>query len=388
MDLLKSCCSSVELWEDLLSSIQQVILVSDLEGKILFASTTCAKELGFTPFELKGKDLSLIFTKEDLDCLYPNLLYLARKERTYEGEIMLHRKDGIRFMASMVVRPGFDPDENRPIAIITIQNIDRLKQLEKVSPATYYQDLVKIASGIAHEIRNPLVGVGGFVNRLFRLCEASDDADKYYRFIMSNLSKIDNLIRKVEFFSQLPKPDLADAPLGAIIEDSLLPYMLSIDERKIGLEVRVEDIVLCLDRNLIARAISILVENALDAMPDGGRIAIRSEKIDDRCFIYVRDTGKGIAPADLPFIFNPFFSTKSDGAGIDLAVVKRIVESHGGSISVESEKGEGASFILHFPVERRRRIRVSLLEELEAEAEASRDLASRSFPSTPVSAPP
>ncbi|MCE5243828.1 MAG: ATP-binding protein [Syntrophobacteraceae bacterium] len=374
MDLLKSCCSSVELWEDLLSSIQQVILVSNLEGTILFASTTSDKELGYTPRELTGRDLSLIFTREDLDCLYPNLLYLVRNDRAFEGELMLVRSDGTRFMAFMVVRPGFDPDEGRPIAIVTIQNIDKLKHLEKIAPTTYYQDLVKIASGIAHEIRNPLVGVGGFVNRLVKTCDISGDAGRYYQVIMSNLSKIDNLIRKVEFFSQLPRPDFAEAPLVGVIDEALLPYMLTIEEHKVGLETRVDGTVLCVDRNLLARAVSILVENALDAMPDGGRITITNEVKGSHCFIHVQDTGKGIAAGDLPFVFNPFFSTKSDGAGIDLAVVKRIVESHGGSVEVRSNRGEGATFVLRFPMERRRRIRVSLLEELEPGGDGSGSL--------------
>ena len=77
----------------------------------------------------------------------------------------------------------------------------------------------------------------------------------------------------------------------------------------------------------------------------------------------MRDTGSGISPGDLPYIFNPFFSTKINGAGIDLAVVKRIMDSHGGQVEVASKQGEGTTFLLLFPLERRRLTRISRLEE-------------------------
>lgn len=77
----------------------------------------------------------------------------------------------------------------------------------------------------------------------------------------------------------------------------------------------------------------------------------------------MRDTGSGISPGDLPYIFNPFFSTKPNGAGIDLAVVKRIMDSHGCQVEVASKQGEGTTFFLLFPLERRRLTRISRLEE-------------------------
>ena len=97
----------------------------------------------------------------------------------------------------------------------------------------------------------------------------------------------------------------------------------------------------------------------MDALNGDGGIRIEDSVNDNICEIEFSDTGPGISPEDLPFIFNPFFSTKADGAGIDLSIVKRIVESHGGNIRVQSEEGRGAIFVLRFPLERRRAIRIS-----------------------------
>jgi signal transduction histidine kinase len=119
------------------------------------------------------------------------------------------------------------------------------------------------------------------------------------------------------------------------------------------------------DKSLVVRAFSILVENALDALPEGGLMLIRSETDENQCKIYIADQGVGISSGDLPYIFNPFYRTKPTGVGIDLAVVKQIMNRHGGRVEVESKPGEGTTFLLVFPLERRRPIRMSRLENYE-----------------------
>ena len=125
---------------------------------------------------------------------------------------------------------------------------------------------------------------------------------------------------------------------------------------------RIQDIDLRIDKSLIVRAFSILIGNALDAMPQGGELTLFSETDNNECRAYVRDTGTGISPEDLPYIFNPFYRTKPAGIGIDLAVVKRIMKRHSGRVDATSTPGEGTTFLLAFPLERRRSIRVSSLE--------------------------
>jgi signal transduction histidine kinase len=117
------------------------------------------------------------------------------------------------------------------------------------------------------------------------------------------------------------------------------------------------------DEELIATTLSILIDNALFALQHHGTIQIRNEIKDDQCELYVSDTGSGITPENLAYIFKPFFSTKSDGAGLDLAVLKRIMERHGGQVEVHSEAGQGTTFLLIFPLERRCPLRVSRLED-------------------------
>jgi PAS domain S-box-containing protein len=359
MDLLEACCSCRRLWEETMLCIQHGIVVTDLQGNILFTTPAVEPLLRFTPSELQGKNLSIAFMPDDLTYLYPNLLHLARKNMPFEGELLLVRKDGTHFIAFIVLRPYLSPWQD--IIVMGIQDIDKRKQLEKAFKETPYEDLVRMADGIAHELRNPLLGIGGFLNRLFKMCKGLEEYHEYYDHIMHNLRKIEALVKKVEYFARLPKPSFTDSSMKELIQESVQPYLPKMEARKIELVIHVEELTLQLDKNLIVRVFSVLMENALDALSEGGAISIGGKRTDNQFTISFSDTGSGVSPKDLPFIFNPFYSTKPEGAGIDLAVVKRVMEFHGGQVKVSSDQRRGATFSLEFPVERRRPIRTRSL---------------------------
>ncbi len=172
-------------------------------------------------------------------------------------------------------------------------------------------------------------------------------------------------MEKVEFFTRLPKPRLTEEPVSKVVEEALKPYLQHMEGLKIDLSISTDKTVIRIDKHLLVRAFSILIENALDALPEGGRVSVGNEIKDNQCRIFVTDTGSGIASKYLPHIFNPFFRTKPDGVGIDLAVVKRIMDSHGGSVEVESTPGKGTAFSLLFPLERRRSVRTRRLGDVD-----------------------
>ena len=207
------------------------------------------------------------------------------------------------------------------------------------------------------------MGIGGFVNRLLKSSRVIHDHEKYYGYIINNLKKIEELVKKVEFFASLPKPSFAEESVRKLLDEALQPFFQQIEEREIELTISVEEMILRVDKDLATRLLSILIENALDALPEGGKILIHSETNGIQGKIHLSDTGSGISAKDIPHIFNPFFSTKADGAGIDLATAKRIMSAHGGLIQVTSKQGEGTSFLLSFPMERRHPLRTFRLED-------------------------
>lgn len=367
MDSTEESLYSTEFLDGILSCIQQPVIVTDLEGHILFANPAIDRALGFTPDELKGNELSMVFTPEDMTYLYPNLLYLARKNKPFEGELMLKHKDETRSLAFVALHTFEVPGREERAVVLCIQDIDRLKKIKKTFSVSTYEDLIKIADGIAHELRNPLVGIGGFINRLYKLCSAVSEHGKYYEYIIDNLRKIEGLVKKVEFFARIPEPCLKEESMGEFTANVIKPHLQKIEKRMIDLDISMDEASLLVDGDLLARAINVILQNALDAMDEGGTIRIRGMMEDSQYRIDISDTGRGISPEDMPYIFNPFFSTKADGAGIDLAAVKRIMDGHGGHIEVSSTPGEGTTFSLFLPLERRRAIRISRLEDAAAQ---------------------
>ena len=174
MDLLQACSNSLELMDKILACIHEAIIVTDLKGRIRFSSSVVEKVFGYAPEELEGQKLSVIFTPEDLRYLYPNLLHMAQKAMPFEGELMLLRRNGNRFFAFIALESHLNPSPEQSIISVCVRDIQKEKQLEKTFRESHYEDLVQIANGIAHEIRNPLMGIGGFVNRLHKSGKAGD----------------------------------------------------------------------------------------------------------------------------------------------------------------------------------------------------------------------
>ena len=365
-ELFDYCGNYPRLLDEILTGLHQAVILADLNGQVVFANQYVADTMGFHPEELIGGALSKLFTPEDMGFFYPNLLYLARNNQIFEGEAMLQRKNGQKFFVYLVLRPCLGENLSPPLIIFCIQDIDRQKQFETAVRETHFEDLVKIANGIAHEIRNPLVGIGGFAGRLYKECHAQMDQAIYYDYIVSNLKKIESLIKKVDYLVSLPKPDYRPVSLRDLVEVAARPYLEAMAGRGIELTCSINGLEVLVDPDLVERILTVFIENSMDAMKGGGTILVDGAIDNQQCLMTYADNGPGISEDDLPYIFNPFFSTKADGAGIDLAVVKRIMECHGGKVEAESSPGNGVKFRLTFPLERRRAIRTASLAHDQA----------------------
>ena len=350
-----------EILSELYSSIKQAVIVADLDGNILAANETSCQLLGYGTSELDGQELSLLFTEEDLVFFYPNIMYLAKGGRSFEGEVMLKNKEGDTFFAFLIFKSFPVAHEDTTLIGVSFHNIDRQKQFDRLLRETHFEDLVKVANGIAHELRNPLTGIGGLVNRLYKTCQESPSQQKYYEFILSNVKRIEAIVKNIERLANLPKPVFKPESIRDIFESATESFLPRAKEKNVEIIIESETDPVYLDKNLMKVALSILIENALDAIINQGRITLSSECDGKECKLTVSDTGTGIKPDDLPFLFVPFFSTKADGTGIDLSIVKRIVESHGGRLSVQSTLGKGSAVSLELPLERRRKIRIDRL---------------------------
>jgi len=214
--------------------------------------------------------------------------------------------------------------------------------------------LGEMAAGVAHEIRNPLGGIGLYVSLLERDLEAQPEQLDIVQRIGQGVRNLDKIVGDTLAFAGGPEPDLKLAPLGRILEN--VGLQCAPQARARGAELVVQpalmEVELVCDAHQLERALTNLVFNALDAAGEEGAVEVAAAKEAAGAqgwALTVSDDGPGIPPDLLAKVFDPFFTTKHTGTGLGLAIVHRIVEAHGGHIKVENRREGGARFVLVLP---------------------------------------
>jgi signal transduction histidine kinase len=217
----------------------------------------------------------------------------------------------------------------------------------------------ELASTVAHEIRNPLNAIAMSAQRLKKECldlaaagpvADADDARVLVDVIQQESQRLD---RKVQQFLEYARPPALDrrvvelAPWLEAIVNNVKPVAQA---RGVTLDLEGAGGAVLLDPEQLRQALDNLLLNAIEATPEGGRVSLRAATSPADWTIEVRDTGAGIDPADLPRIFDLYFTTKANGTGVGLAVTQQIVASHGGTIEVDSRRGAGTVMRIRVPI--------------------------------------
>ncbi|MGC1424609.1 MAG: ATP-binding protein [Terracidiphilus sp.] len=228
---------------------------------------------------------------------------------------------------------------------------ERLVQSERVAAWR------ELARRLAHELKNPLFPLQLTVENLVRARQLpAADFDEVFNESTQTLSmEIGNLkkiIGRFSDFSKMPKPELERIDAKDVVERARALYAIGDEEGpKIRVETEVDDrpMPLMVDPELLHRALSNLVLNGKDAMPEGGTITISAHPAGDAVELRVSDAGQGMTPEECERLFTPYYTTKQHGTGLGLAIVQSVVADHEGTIAVESRAGQGATFVITLP---------------------------------------
>jgi len=203
--------------------------------------------------------------------------------------------------------------------------------------------LGQLSQGVAHEVRNPVMTIGGFARRLLKTFEPGDPAAQYAEIILQEAGRLEKMVSDVDQYTRMPDPVLTEWPLSELVHAAVQLWQEDVARQDVRIEVALppDDPTLSADKEQMARALLQLMRNASDAMPEGGTISITAQWEGPRLSLRVRDTGTGISAEDLPRIFDPFFTSKTRGSGLGLTTVNRIVSDHGGEVKVSSQPGQG-----------------------------------------------
>ena len=221
--------------------------------------------------------------------------------------------------------------------------------------------LGEMAAGVAHEIRNPLGGIGLYASLLERDLKDRPQEKEIARRIGVGVANLETIVRDILAFAGGAEPRLERAEAADVVKSAVAQASVHAEAKCVTIDV--DDALgkyqLRCDFGQIERALLNVILNAIEAVDQNGHVWIRAGRTDgsqegletggDSVSIVVEDDGPGFAPGALPRVFNPFFTTKDSGTGLGLAIVHGIIEAHGGSVTAGSRVGGGASVMLSLP---------------------------------------
>jgi signal transduction histidine kinase len=240
-----------------------------------------------------------------------------------------------------------------------IEQRERLLQAERVAAWR------EVARRLAHELKNPLFPLQTTVENVRRAKEQNPELfEEVFRestgILLSEIENLKAIVGRFSDFSKMPQPELSSVNLNEIVRAVVKLFEAqfgAVGRPPITPELHLEENLPAIqaDSTLLHRALENLVLNAMDAMPAGGVLMLRTTHNDGHVQLEISDTGTGLTPEECDRLFTPYYTTKQHGTGLGLAIVQSVVSDHGGRISVESETGVGTSFHIDLPTQPPRR---------------------------------
>lgn len=335
----------------LLGEIQPGVVMVDDQGHVIACNPSALSIMNMDPaLDLKGKMLEKAFPAHmrDLSALRS---CLENPGLLLEEEHWFERPTGalpVQIKYSAVV----DHDGVLTGALCTMTDLSPLKKLEEeVQQAKVLSALGEMSATVAHEIRNPLGGIGGYAGLLARQLELTDPRRKLVDKIIGGVSSLNKIVSNLLFYSRKTSLSRHSVNLGAFAEEVL--DHVEIEAEKLGKELEiirdlpVEPVVVSVDPEKLQQVLLNLLINGVQALGESGQIRLSVKSLDAKTVaVEIADNGCGMDSETLAQIFNPFYTTKTQGTGLGLAICKKLVELHGGRIEVESEIGQGTLFRL------------------------------------------
>ena len=282
----------------------------------------------------------------------------------FERQLKVNRQDEVGRLTvafnqmAQQLRSYYANLENRIVS--TREELEKVsdelkKSKEALSRSEKLVALGEVSAGVAHEIRTPLTSIKLFIQSLEIVFPLDDETLEDFSIIKSEINKMEEIINRFLDFARPAEPKFESVNINQILSDAISLLKNRIKDENIVIETEYDENLLPIagDGKQLGQVFLNMLLNSIEAMPDGGRITVATNIISvsgegkKLLKITIADTGCGISPALRRYIFDPFFTTKDTGTGMGLAIAFTVIEQHGGLIEVESEPGEGATFMVY-----------------------------------------
>ena len=341
----------------LLDQAHDIIFALNLDAQITYWNKGAQRVLGWTAEEALGRAAADLLFKGQQPC-FEKAWQAVRAEGAWQGEVIECTKDGAKIIAESSW--SLVPDERgapRSFLVTSIDITEKERLAADLERTAQLKLIGELAAELAHEIKNPLAGIQYTVELMIEDRDGDAPDRPALQDVLHEVARIDAAVRWLLSVARPRSLKLALASLNEVAARALRTAQahLALLERDREIELTAElpaaPLIFPMDEVHLEGALLNMLVNAIDAIEGAGRITLRlARNGDNAAVIDVTDTGKGIAPSDLAKLFSPFFTTKSSGTGLGLAMVRLIVGLHEGRVEVKSEVGRGSTFRIYLPL--------------------------------------
>jgi two-component system, OmpR family, sensor histidine kinase VicK len=329
-------------------------LVTDAAGVIQEANCAAVALLAVSQEVLIGKPLVLWIAKEDRPAFHTKLACLTQALRVHDWELRLHPQQGSAFPVSITVGVRQSPQDPGPVLYWLLRDLTERKRVEETLRRTESLALLgKLAAGVSHEIRNPLGAIVLHMDLLEEelqglLPERPEQIAAPLAEVRTQLTRLSDLVQDYLSLARLASLQREPTDIGMFVDDFLKEVAPEVAQREVTLRREGPASLgpVALHANTFRRVLLNLVQNALDAMPQGGTLTLRGWQTASHIHLDISDTGTGIPADQLARIFEPLYTTKPTGTGLGLYMAREIVAAHDGEIRVTSPVGSGTTFTI------------------------------------------
>jgi two-component system sensor histidine kinase PilS (NtrC family) len=337
------------LYGNVIATMSSGLLTADSEQRVIFMNRAGGSLLNIDPGRAAGKTLTeigLAFAED-----WESVRQRARGEATYRGEIEIDRPAG-RQVLGYSLRVLKD-DLGEEGTLMLFQDLTEMKKLERRARFTEQLAAVgELAAGIAHEIRNPLASISGSVQVLAKEPSVGGAERRLMEIIVSESKRLSKILEDFLRFVRPQERKVGPFDVARTVSEVMDLFRLSdevSDAHQIAVDVSPPSSRLAGDADQIRQIVYNVAKNAVRAMNAGGSLTVRGREEDSWYSIRFIDTGRGMSPEQLARLFTPFATAFDGGTGLGMAIVRRIVEDHGGVIDAESKPGEGTTVAILLP---------------------------------------
>ncbi|KGP71598.1 PAS domain-containing protein [Pontibacillus yanchengensis] len=330
-----------------------IVAITNEKGTIMNVNDNFVQISKYSRDELIGEDHRILNSGYHSKEFFKNLWRTIGQGYVWKGEIRNRAKDGTYYWVDTTIVP-FLKENGKPYQYLAIRS--DITERKKTEEVLHRQDKLaavgQLAAGVAHEIRNPLTSMRGYAEFL-QLDETDEERQEYLSIIVEEIERVNAIVEEFMLLSKPKEIELGKKNIIPIVRNviSLLEFHAKKHKVQLTFENSMDVMEVNCDEDRVKQVFLNLIKNSIEATPKGGTVTVSIQLENEGVTMKVIDTGVGIPPDKLKKIGEPFYTTKKNGNGLGLMVSFKIIEDHGGKITVESEVQQGTTFTVQLPLE-------------------------------------